>query len=150
MRAVVQRVVEASVTIAGAEVARIGPGILVLLGVAVDDTEADARWTADKIVNLRIFQDADGKMNRSVIDCGGEALVVSQFTLQGDVRKGRRPSFVHAASGDRAEGLYEQVARAIANEHGVPTATGSFGASMDVALVNQGPVTILIDSKGTF
>lgn len=149
MRAVVQRVSEASVTVDTREIARIGPGILTLLGVATDDSEDDARWMAEKIVTLRIFQDDDGRMNRSVEDSGGGVLVVSQFTLHGDARKGRRPSFVHAASGEVAERLYLLVAESIA-AHGVTTATGSFGATMDVALVNDGPVTILLDSKKVF
>ncbi|MFN2594238.1 MAG: D-aminoacyl-tRNA deacylase [Actinomycetota bacterium] len=149
MRAVVQRVAEASVTVGEREIARIGPGILVLAGVATDDSEDDARWMAEKIVTLRIFQDDDGKMNRSVGDTGGAVLVVSQFTLHGDARKGRRPSFVHAASGEFAERLYLLVADSIA-KRGITTATGSFGATMDVALVNDGPVTILLDSKKLF
>jgi D-tyrosyl-tRNA(Tyr) deacylase len=121
----------------------------VLVGVAIDDDDNDARWMADKVVTLRIFQDDEGKMNRSVVECNGSALVVSQFTLHGDARKGRRPSFVHAASGEAAERLYELVARTIAS-HDVATETGSFGASMQVALVNDGPVTILLDSKRSF
>jgi D-tyrosyl-tRNA(Tyr) deacylase len=149
MRAVIQRVSEASVSVGDDAIARIGPGVLVLVGVATDDDDDDARWMGDKVVSLRIFQDDDGKMNRSVVEARGSALVVSQFTLQGDARKGRRPSFVHAASGDAAESLYQLVAETIAG-HDITTATGSFGASMQVALVNDGPVTILLDSKRVF
>lgn len=140
MRAVVQRVGEASVTVAGERVAAIGPGLLVLLGVHRDDTEAQADKLAAKLLALRVFPDADGRMNRSVGDSGGEVLCVSQFTLYGDVRKGNRPSFVDAAPGETAEPLYERVCAALGAQGGV------FGAQMDVALVNDGPVTLTIET----
>ncbi|MDQ3878738.1 MAG: D-aminoacyl-tRNA deacylase [Actinomycetota bacterium] len=149
MRSVVQRVNSASVAIGSQVIGQINRGVLALVGVGTDDDESDARWMADKIVDLRIFHDEHGKMNRSLIEAGGSALVVSQFTLHGDARKGRRPSFVHAASGETAERLYESVAQNIAMR-GVHVATGSFGATMQVALVNDGPVTILLDSKRVF
>jgi D-aminoacyl-tRNA deacylase len=149
MRAVVQRVSEARVTIAERVTGEIGPGAVVLVGVSTGDTEAEAAWLADKVANLRIFPDDEGKMNRSLLEAGGAALVVSQFTLYGDARKGRRPSFVHAAQGPEAERLYEQVVERL-RELGIETATGEFGAMMDVALTNEGPVTILLDSAKTF
>lgn len=149
MRAVVQRVTSASVTVDGAVVGRIDSGALVLLGIAPADTEVEARWLADKVANLRIWPDADGKMNRSLIDESGSALVVSQFTLYGDARKGRRPSFVKAAQGPEAETLYERCVSEL-EALGVPCQTGRFGAMMQVALVNDGPVTILLDSDKGF
>jgi D-tyrosyl-tRNA(Tyr) deacylase len=139
MRALVQRVREASVRVGGEEVARIGPGLLVLLGVRRGDTEAEADRIAAKLLALRIFEDADGKMNLSVRDTGGEVLCVSQFTLYGDSRKGNRPSFVDAAPPEEAERLYERVRESLAARGGV------FGARMAVALVNDGPVTLLIE-----
>ena len=139
MRALVQRVSSASVTVAGEEVASIGPGLLVLLGVHRDDGEAEADRIAGKILTLRVFEDDEGRMNRSVTDVGGEVLCVSQFTLLGDVRRGNRPSFVEAAPPDRAEALYERVRDALAGPG------GRFGAHMDVALVNDGPVTLIVD-----
>ena len=145
MRAVVQRVSEASVTVAGEAVGAIGPGLLVLLGVAPGDGDAEARWLADKIVGLRIFEDDAGKMNRSVLEIGGAILVVSQFTLYGDCRKGRRPSFVDAALPAPAEHWYEEFVR-MARGHGLPVQTGRFGADMKVALVNDGPATFILDS----
>jgi D-tyrosyl-tRNA(Tyr) deacylase len=145
MRAVVQRVSRAGVTIDGEVVGAVGRGLLVLLGVAPSDTEAEARWLADKVVGLRIFPDADGKMNRDVAEAGGGVLAVSQFTLYGDCRKGRRPSFVGAAAPDLAEPLYEAFVAAL-RAHGVPVATGRFGAMMQVELVNDGPVTLLLDA----
>ncbi|MCS6849900.1 MAG: D-aminoacyl-tRNA deacylase [Gemmataceae bacterium] len=145
MRAVVQRVRRASVTVEGELTGRIDEGLLVLLGVASTDTPADAQWLADKIVALRIFNDANGKMNRSLLEVGGAALVVSQFTLFGDCRKGRRPSFLGAAPPETAIPLYEAFVTAV-RAHGVPVATGRFGAMMQVELVNDGPVTLILDS----
>src|SRR3954454_19796437 len=139
MRAVLQRVTRSRVVIDGAVVGEIGPGLLVLLGVAPADTPEQARWLADKVVGLRIFNDADGKMNLSLQDVGGGLLVVSQFTLYGDCRKGRRPSFIGAAPPEIAVPLYEAFVEA-ARALGVLTATGRFGADMQVELVNDGPV----------
>jgi D-aminoacyl-tRNA deacylase len=139
MRALVQRVSEASVTVDGEEVARIGRGLLVLLGVGRRDTEAEADRIARKLLALRVFEDDGGRMNRSVRDVGGELLCVSQFTLYGDTRKGNRPSFVDAAAPEEAERLYERVRAALSARGGV------FGARMAVALVNDGPVTLLIE-----
>ncbi len=149
MRAVVQRVTRASVGVGGSPVATIERGLLVLVGVAVDDGDDDADALARKIAGLRVFDDGAGAMNRALADAGGAALVVSQFTLLGDVRKGRRPSFIAAARGEQAERLYERVARGIAAE-GIPVRTGAFGADMAVELVNDGPVTILLDTKRAF
>ncbi len=146
MRAVVQRVTRAHVIIDGKTVGEIGRGLLVLLGVSHSDTADSATWLADKIVGLRIFNDDDGKMNRSVADVGGGVLVVSQFTLYGDCEKGRRPSFVAAARPELAVPLYEGFVNAI-RALGVPVATGRFGAMMQVELVNDGPVTLILDSK---
>ena len=146
MRACVQRVTEASVTIGGEVVGRIGPGAVVLLGVDVDDEESDARQLAQKIVDLRIFDDEQGKMNRSLEETGGSMLVVSQFTLLGDSRKGRRPSFTRAAPPEKGEQLYESFVTAV-RARGVNTETGRFRAMMQVSLVNDGPVTLLLDSK---
>jgi D-aminoacyl-tRNA deacylase len=140
VRALVQRVSEASVTVDGEEVARIGPGLLVLLGVRRGDGEASADRIASKLLALRVFEDAEGKMNLSVRDVGGEVLVVSQFTLYGDARKGNRPSFVDAAPPEEAEPLYERVREALGAQGGV------FGARMSVALVNDGPVTLLLEA----
>ena len=149
MRAVVQRVTEAHVVVEGREVGRIGHGFVVLLGVGRDDGPADVEAMSAKVAELRVFEDADGKMNRALGDTGGSVLLVSQFTLFGDVRKGRRPSFIDAAPPELAVALYEDVARAL-RARGVPTETGVFRADMQVALVNDGPVTILIDSRKTF
>ncbi len=149
MRACVQRVRQASVTIAGEVTGNIDRGLLVLLGITHEDTDADARYLADKIAGLRIFEDDAGKMNRSLEDVGGGMLVVSQFTLLGDCRKGRRPSFIDAAPPELAERLYETFLAAVA-AGGIPVATGQFRAQMDVALVNDGPVTLLLDSKRLF
>ncbi|MBW3596822.1 MAG: D-tyrosyl-tRNA(Tyr) deacylase [Planctomycetes bacterium] len=149
MRACVQRVRRASVTVEEQIVGEIGRGLLVLLGVAQGDEEKDARYLADKIVGLRIFEDEQGKMNRSLTEADGGLLVVSQFTLLGDVRKGRRPSFIDAAPPAEANRLYEVFAAAAAS-HGVPVATGLFQAHMDVELVNDGPVTLLLDSRKLF
>jgi D-tyrosyl-tRNA(Tyr) deacylase len=149
MRAVVQRVSRASVSVDGETVAAIERGVLALVGVAVDDDERDADALAQKIAGLRIFTDDEGAMNRALDEVGGAVLVVSQFTLLGDARKGRRPSFIAAARGEAAERLYERVASAL-RAAGLPVATGRFGAMMEVALVNDGPVTILLDTKRTF
>ena len=149
MRAVVQRVSEASVSVDGEIVSRIGKGLLILLGVGADDTESDAEYLADKIANLRIFEDEKGKMNLSVLDVGGEAMVVSQFTLYGDCRKGRRPSFTQAAKPDKAQVLYSYFILRL-REEGVPTREGMFQAHMKVNLTNDGPVTILLDSGKSF
>jgi D-tyrosyl-tRNA(Tyr) deacylase len=149
MRAVVQRVTSAEVRVEGQVVGRVGPGLLVLLGVGKGDAEADADYLADKIVNLRVFPDEHGQMNRSLLETGGAALVVSQFTLYGDSRRGRRPGFSDAAAPDEASSLYAYfVGRVRAT--GVPTEEGVFRAMMDVALVNQGPVTLLLDSRKGF
>ena len=147
MRSVVQRVSRAAVRVDRQVVGEIGPGLLVLLGVAAGDGEEDARWSADKIAQLRIFEDAAGKMNRSVEEVGGGVLVVSQFTLLGDARKGNRPSFVAAAAPEVANALYERVAARL-RERGLAVATGVFRATMEVELVNDGPVTLLLDSRG--
>ena len=146
MRAVLQRVSRASVTVDGEVVGQIGRGLLVLLGVEQDDTEADAHQLADKTIQLRIFDDADGKMNLSLAEVGGAMLVVSQFTLLGDCRKGRRPSFIGAAPPELAEKLYETFVAAVGVQ-GIPVATGQFRAMMQVELVNDGPVTMLLDSR---
>jgi D-tyrosyl-tRNA(Tyr) deacylase len=149
MRAVVQRVGSASVDIGGRTVGAIGRGVVVLLGISPDDGAAQVRWCADKVANLRIFNDEEGKMNRSLLEVAGEALVISQFTLYGDARKGRRPSFIRAAQGAEAERRYNEVVDELTRA-GVHCETGEFGAMMDVALVNEGPVTILLDSDKTF
>lgn len=149
MRAVVQRSGRASVTIEGRVAGEIDQGLVVLVGIAPEDGEREARWLADKVANLRVFHDDDGKMNRSLLEAGGQALVVSQFTLYGDARRGRRPSFIRAAQGPDAERVYEQVIEEL-RTLGVEVATGEFGAMMDVALVNEGPVTILLDSEKAF
>jgi D-tyrosyl-tRNA(Tyr) deacylase len=149
VRAVVQRVSEAKVSVEGELVAAIGPGLAVLLGVEVADAEADADYLADKVLNLRVFPDAAGQMNRSVRDTGLALLVVSQFTLLGDARRGRRPSYVAAARPEQADRLYGRFVDAL-RASGLAVATGVFRALMDVALVNQGPVTILLDSRKRF
>jgi D-aminoacyl-tRNA deacylase len=149
MRAVVQRVSSASVTVDGNVTGAIGPGLMVLLGVAATDDESDAAWMAEKIANLRIFQDEEGLMNESVLETGGAILLVSQFTLHGDARKGRRPSFITAAKEPLASDLYERTGTEL-ERLGLTVAYGEFGAMMDVELINQGPVTILLDSDKTF
>jgi D-tyrosyl-tRNA(Tyr) deacylase len=149
MRAIIQRVKEARVDIGSETVGQIGEGILVLLGAGKDDTRADADYLADKILSLRIFEDPDGKMNLSVTDTGGSLLVVSQFTLYGDCRKGRRPSFDKAAPPEVAEALYEEFVSKL-RSRGARVETGRFRAMMDVHLVNWGPVTLLIDSRKEF
>ena len=149
MRAVIQRVSEAAVAVDGKTIGQIGPGLLVYLGVAKGDSAKDAEFMADKLVNLRIFADSAGKMNRSVIDIGGGVLLISNFTLQGDCRKGRRPGFDAAGPPEPAEALYEKVAELIGASD-VPVAQGSFGAHMQVSSVNDGPVTFLLDSTRLF
>lgn len=144
MRAVIQRVGRASATVDGQVVGEIGPGLLLLLGVGHDDGTAEAKALVDKMLGLRIFPDDQRKMNRSVVDIGGSVLVVSQFTLLADVRKGRRPSFTGAAAPEQAAALVDEVVSLIVAEN-VGVATGSFGAMMDVELLNAGPVTIVID-----
>ena len=146
MRAVVQRVSRANVVVDGETIGAIGAGLLVLLGVAHADTPEQARWLADKIAGLRIFNDADGRMNRDLHDVAGAMLIVSQFTLHGDCRKGKRPSFVDAAPPPVAVPLYEAFINGV-KALGVPVATGRFGADMQVELVNDGPVTLIVDSK---
>ena len=145
MRALLQRVSEASVTVDGQVIAAIGPGLLVLLCAVEGDGEDQADGLARKVAKLRIFADDGGKMNRSVLDVGGEALVVSQFTLSADTRKGNRPSFIGAAAPPLAEALYQRFCARLGQE-GVPVATGQFAAQMSVALVNDGPVTIWLDT----
>lgn len=148
MRAVVQRVLNASVAIGGTVKGEIGKGYLVLLGIEENDTEKDLDYIAEKLLGLRVFEDEAGKMNRSALDAGGSILLVSQFTLYGDARKGRRPSFTRAARPEKAIPLYEaMIARLRA---ALPVETGEFGADMQVSLVNDGPVTILLDSERTF
>lgn len=149
MRAVVQRVSRAKVTVNGEIVGEIGPGLLVLLGVSQSDTEQAADYLADKIAGLRVFEDQDGKMNRSLPETSGAALVVSQFTLYGDVRRGKRPSFDAAARPEQAAKLYEYFVEKL-RSGGVPCQTGRFQEMMQVELVNTGPVTILLDSEKLF
>jgi len=145
MRAVIQRVTHAKVSVNGKEISRINGGLLILLGIGPDDHEENARTMTKKIAALRIFQDDQDKMNLSVLDCGGEALVVSQFTLYADTRKGNRPSFTGAALPNLAEPLVDRFA-ALLNEQGVPTQKGEFGAYMQVELENDGPVTIILEN----
>lgn len=149
MRAVLQRVSEARVQVGGEIVGEIARGLLVLLGVGQGDGEADARFLAEKAAGLRIFEDAQGKMNLSVEDVAGAVLVVSQFTLYGDCRQGRRPGFSAAASPERADALYQQFVQCL-RQRGLPVATGVFQAEMAVELVNDGPVTLLLDSRKEF
>lgn len=150
MKAVITRVRSASVTIAGQQVASIGPGLLVLLGVAIPDTASDIDYIVAKVRDLRIFPDEQGRMNRSVVDAGGEVLVVSQFTLLADLSRGRRPSFIRAAPPEQANAMYEVVVGRL-RDSGLTVSTGVFQADMQVASVNDGPVTIVIDSheRGT-
>lgn len=147
MRAVIQRVSSASVTIGGQVKSSIGKGLLVLLGVGYEDGQEDIDWLVKKISALRIFDDEAGVMNRSVVDVEGEALVVSQFTLMASTKKGNRPSYIHAAGHEIAVPLYESFCTALSEAVGKPVGTGEFGADMKVALVNNGPVTICIDTK---
>ena len=148
MRAVVQRVSRAKVTVEGDVTGEIGKGVLVLLGVSVNDKESDADYLVDKIVNLRVFEDGEGKMNDALLDAGGGMLVVSQFTLYGDTRRGRRPSFINAARPEDANRLYEYFVSQARKQVG-DVQTGIFQAMMDVELVNDGPVTIILDSEKT-
>jgi len=146
VRAVIQRVKHSCVTVNGETVGEIRSGLLVLLGVAAGDTESDAIYLADKIARLRIFEDENGKMNLSILETGGSMLVVSQFTLLGDCRKGRRPSFAHAAPPNPANTLYEYFITLV-RENGIGVETGIFGAMMEVSLVNDGPVTLIVESR---
>lgn len=149
MRAVVQRVSSANVTVDNEVIGQIGPGFLVLLGITGTDTQEDVNFLANKLIGLRVFEDADEKMNCSIVDVQGSMLVVSQFTLFGDCRKGRRPSFIEAARPEVAKPLYESFVAEL-RAQGIPTETGTFQAHMDVALVNDGPVTLLLDSRKLF
>jgi len=146
VRAVVQRVAEAGVRVSGREVARIGRGLLVLLGVEKGDTEKDLQWMAAKLAGLRVFEDESGKLQRALAEVGGEILLVSNFTVCGDCRKGRRPSFDPAEAPERARGLCEALAREL-TQAGIAVQTGVFGAYMQVFLVNDGPVTLILDSR---
>lgn len=149
MRLVIQRVNHAGVQVSGKEIASCGKGLLVLLGVTHDDSMEDVEYCASKTLGLRIFEDEYEKMNLSIQDIQGEILVVSQFTLYGDIRKGRRPSFVNSAKPDKANELYEEYVKYLQKEN-IPVSTGQFGADMKVELINDGPVTILVDSKKMF
>ncbi|MFN2354425.1 MAG: D-aminoacyl-tRNA deacylase [Desulfopila sp.] len=149
MRAVIQRAKSASVTVGGETVGAIEQGLLVLLGIQRDDGIAEIQWMADKIANLRIFADQHGKMNRSLFDLGKEMLIVSQFTLYGDCRKGRRPGYSSAAPPDIAQPLYHSFIETV-EKMGISTGTGRFGAMMDIHLINDGPVTLLLDSDKIF
>ena len=149
MRCVVQRVKEAAVTVGGEEVGRIGPGMLALIGVSTEDTDADLKYIAEKTMHLRIFDDENGVMNRSVLDAGGAILAVSQFTLYGDARGGRRPSYFRAAKPEKANEMYQHLI-AFWRAQGLQVETGRFRAEMDVSLINDGPVTILLDSEKAF
>ena len=149
MRAVVQRVTQASVTVGNEKVGEIGPGIMVLIGVADTDTDKDLKYIVEKVMNLRIFDDENGVMNRSLPDAGGSILAVSQFTLYGDARGGRRPSYIRAAKPEPADAMYERAVAAW-RENGIHVETGRFRTEMMVALVNNGPVTILLDSEKNF
>jgi len=147
MRVVVQRVLEAAVAVDGRISGKIGPGLLVLAGFEADDDDADLDWMAGKLVRLRLFGDADGVMNRSVLEAAGDILAVSQFTLYASVRKGNRPSWSRAARGEVSQPLFERFVEKLASELGKPVPTGVFGAEMKVSLVNDGPVTLTIDSR---
>ncbi|OCA92444.1 D-aminoacyl-tRNA deacylase [Pseudobacillus wudalianchiensis] len=146
MRVVLQRSKEASVTVEGKIVGQIDSGLVLLVGVTHEDGEAEAAYLAEKIVHLRIFEDEEGKMNRSLLDVGGSILSVSQFTLYGDCRKGRRPNFMNAAKGEQAEKVYDRF-NELLREKGIHVETGEFGAMMDVALINDGPVTFILESN---
>lgn len=147
MKAVIQRVLSACVTIGGKLHSSIGQGMMILIGICDEDDDTDIDWLVKKVANLRIFDDADGVMNRSVTDIGGEILVVSQFTLMASTRKGNRPSYIRAARPEVSQPLYEAFCRALGRETGHDVATGVFGADMQCSLVNDGPVTIIIDTK---
>ncbi|AFK86703.1 MULTISPECIES: D-aminoacyl-tRNA deacylase [Thermoanaerobacterium] len=149
MRAVVQRALQGNVTVEDNIVGEIGKGLVVLVGISNDDDLEDVEYISDKIANLRIFDDEEGKMNLSIIDVGGEILLVSQFTLLGDVRKGRRPNYMNAAKSEKALYLFDMLCNKL-SETGLPVKTGKFGAMMQVSLINDGPVTILLDSKKVF
>ena len=149
MRCVVQRVSEASVAVNGETVGAVGPGLMVLIGVSTEDTDADLKYMTEKVPNLRIFDDENGVMNRSVLDAGGGILAVSQFTLYGDARGGRRPSYIRAAKPEEANAMYERLVEAWRGK-GVHVETGIFRTDMKVSLVNDGPVTILLDSEKVF
>ena len=149
MRCVVQRVTDASVTVVGETVGAVGPGLMVLIGVSSVDTDKDLKYIAEKVPNLRVFDDENGVMNRSVLDVGGSILAVSQFTLYGDARGGRRPSYIRAAGPGEAEAMYERLVAAW-REKGIHVETGRFRTEMKVSLVNDGPVTILLDSEKAF
>lgn len=149
MRAVIQRVLSSSVEVDSITIGQIGSGINVLLGISKTDTEDDIKYIKDKILNLRIFHDEQGKLNKSINEVGGEILIVSQFTLYGDCRKGRRPSFVEALGGKEAEEIYNKFVESV-RETGIKVETGKFGADMKVSIVNDGPVTILLDSTKNF
>lgn len=149
MRAIVQRVTQSSVTVDGETVGAIGPGMMVLIGVSTEDTDKDLKYIVEKVPNLRIFDDENGVMNKSVLDVGGSILAVSQFTLYGDARGGRRPSYIRAAKPEMANAFYERAVTAW-REAGIHVETGRFRTEMKVSLVNDGPVTILLDSEKTF
>ena len=149
MRAVVQRVTRSSVTVDGETVGAIGPGVMVLIGVSTEDTDKDLKYIVEKVPNLRIFDDENGVMNKSLLDAGGSILAVSQFTLYGDARGGRRPSYIRAAKPEMANAFYERAVAAW-REAGIHVETGRFRTEMKVSLVNDGPVTILLDSEKTF
>jgi D-tyrosyl-tRNA(Tyr) deacylase len=149
MRAVVQRVSRASVTVNGQTSGRIQRGLVILLGITHQDRDKDIKWLAEKVVHLRIFEDDKGKMNRSLADIGGEMLIISQFTLFGDCRKGRRPGFSDAAPPEIAEPIYLQFVEEVRGK-GIKTATGTFQAEMQVELINDGPVTLILDTEKTF
>lgn len=149
MRLVVQRVLEASVTVDGEELGRVSRGFMVLCGVEDGDTQEDVRYCVEKTVHLRVFEDEQGKMNRDILDAGGAVLAISQFTLHGDVRHGRRPSFIRAARPETAVPLYDAYCEGL-REAGLRVETGRFGADMKVALINDGPVTLLVDSRRLF
>jgi D-tyrosyl-tRNA(Tyr) deacylase len=147
MRVVIQRVQQASVTVEGLVIGQIQQGLMVLVGIVNEDSQADIEWISSKIVNVRIFEDEEGVMNKSVIDKGGAILLVSQFTLHASTKKGNRPSYIAAAKPEIAITLYEMLIKQLTIDYGSPIQTGKFGADMKVSLVNDGPVTIIIDSK---